>query len=402
MNSYLIEAGTVIIGNGKLLEDAFLLVEGSKIAKVTTKKPTKSASKKLDFSDRVIMPGIIDPHVHLCHDGGTPDPSESRKLSDEYLSIRGAKLAEHLLRSGITTVGDAAARGEVPFAIRDSIEKGLVNGPRILPCGRMITITGGRDPIYDYNEADGPDEVRRATREEIARGVSFIKLAATGAISSESTESMHVQFTVEEMAAAVEEAHKVGILTHAHAYGDQGIANTIRAGVDVLVHGHPLSEENIQLMKEHGTMYMPTFVTYHESQLHHEEGLLPDHMIRKEKELYPLMEAGLRRAVSAELAIVVGSDSGMPYTPFGTSSMEELELLVEMGGMSEMDAIVAGTLHAAKSLAIQDSIGTLEEGKSADLLVLKPGVDPLKDISSLRNPDLIDNVMLIGRLLRAV
>ncbi|TFF93825.1 amidohydrolase family protein [Candidatus Thorarchaeota archaeon] len=402
MHNHLIKAGTAILGNGEILHDAFILTREGVIAEIGIEKPASDSARSIDYSDRVVMPGLIDPHVHLCHDGGTPDPAESRKLADNYLAIRGAKFAESLLHSGVTTVGDAAGRGDVPFAIRDAIKKGIVQGPRILPCGRMITITGGRDSIYAQNEADGPDDVRRATREEIARGARFIKLAATGAISSENTESMHVQFTMEEMQAAVEEAHKVGIMTHAHAYGDEGIENTIRAGVDVLVHGHPLNEQNIELMKKSGTMYMPTLVTYHESQLHHHEGNLPQHMIRKEKELYPLMEAGARKAVSAGLRIVLGSDSGMPYTPFGRSSMEELQLFVDMAGMDEMNAIVAGTQNAAKALRIENLTGTLEKGKSADLLVLESGIDPLRDISLLQNQASIDNVMLMGRFLEPV
>ena len=400
MDSYLIKTRRAIIGNGDIIDNATLLIKDGKITKIESGNISEPVDRILDYSDRMIMPGIIDPHLHLCHDGTTPDPAETRKLDDNYLAIRGSRIAEHLLNSGITTIGDAAARGEVPFAIRNAIAKGLIQGPRILLCGRMITITGGRDPIYNQSEADGPDDVRRAAREEISRGVNFIKLAATGAISSENTESLHVQFTVEEMRAAVEEAHKVGIMTHAHAYGEQGIENTIKAGVDVLVHGHPLTEKNVELMKQYGTMYMPTFVTYHESQLHHHLGHLPEHMIRKEKELYPLMEAGLKLAVKNDLDIVLGSDSGMPYTPFGKSSMEELELLVKMGDMKEMDAIVAGTLNAARSLKIDGVTGTLEVGKYADLLVLQPNIDPLKKISALQDPNSIENVLLKGKFLR--
>jgi imidazolonepropionase-like amidohydrolase len=397
MTDILLKTGKLIIGNGKALNDASVLIKDGSISEVGPDLKTESEIEVLDYSDRVVMPGIIDPHVHVGYDGIAADPDEVRLLSDEFLSIRGGVVAERLLNNGVTTAGDAASRGNISFAVKEAIEKGIVNGPRLLVCGRMISITGGRDPMSGYSEANGVDDVRRAIREEVARGIHFIKLASTGAISAMHTESMSPQFNLDELQAAVEETHKVGKMAHAHAYGDVGIRNTILAGVDVLVHGHPLNKENIDLMKKHGTMYMPTIVTYYESQLHHDDGDLPEYMVRKEKEIYPLIEEGVKNAVKAGLEMVVGSDSGMPYTPFGPSTMEEMELMVKIGGLPEMDAIVAGTLNAAKSLKIESQIGTIEPGKSADILVLATGNDPLKDISLLKEPKSIERVILKGK-----
>ena len=397
MNNLLLKAGTLITGDGKTLKDVSVLIKDGVISEVGSDLRKGTDVEVLDYSDRVVMPGIIDTHVHVGYDGIAADPDEVRLLSDEFLSIRGGVVAERLLNNGVTTAGDAASRGNISFAVREAIEKGIVNGPRLLVCGRMISITGGRDPMSGYSEANGVDDVRRAVREEIARGIHFIKLASTGAISAMHTESMSPQFNLDELQAAAEETHKVGKMAHAHAYGDVGIKNTILAGVDVLVHGHPLNEENIDLMKKHGTMYMPTIVTYYESQLHHDDGDLPEYMVRKEKEIYPLIEEGVKSAVKADLEMVVGSDSGMPYTPFGPSSMEEMELMVKIGGLPEMDAIVAGTLNAAKALKIDSQIGTIEAGKSADVLVLASGKDPVKDISLLKDPESIERVILKGK-----
>ena len=396
MSNLLLKAGTLIIGNGETLENVSILIQEGKISKVGQDVKTPPDAEVLDFSDRVVMPGIIDPHVHFCFDGSA-DPAEARKKSDELLAIRGAQLAEKLLDYGITTVGDAAGRGNVPFAVKEAVEIGLVNGPRILPCGRMITISGGRESLGGSNEADGPDSVRRAVREEVGRGARFIKLAATGAISSEHTESFNSQFDVDELTAGANEARKVQLKSHAHAYGDDGIRNTILSGVDVLVHGHPLNKENLELMKKHNTMYMPTIVTYYESQLHHDDGDLPDYMVRKEKEIFPLIEEGVKNAVEAGLDLVVGTDSGMPYTPFGKSTSEEMELMVRLGGASEMTAIVAGTKNAAISMSIDSKVGTVEDGKSADLLVLAPGKNPLEDITVLQDKDSISRVILMGK-----
>ncbi|MFW9789015.1 MAG: amidohydrolase family protein [Candidatus Thorarchaeota archaeon] len=397
MTNILLKTGTLIIGDGRTLNDVSVLIKDDVISEVGPDVRAESGSEVLDYSDRVVMPGIIDTHVHVGYDGIAADPDEVRLLSDEFLSIRGGVVAERLINNGITTAGDAASRGNISFAVREAIEKGVVNGPRLLVCGRMISITGGRDPMSGYSEANGVDDVRRAVREEIARGIHFIKLASTGAISAMHTESMSPQFNLDELKAAAEESHKVGKMAHAHAYGDVGIQNTILAGVDVLVHGHPLNKENIDLMKKHGTMYMPTIVTYYESQLHHDDGDLPEYMVRKEKEIYPLIEAGVKNAVKAGLEMVVGSDSGMPYTPFGPSTMEEMELMVRIGGMLEMDAIVAGTLNAARALKIDSQIGTVEPGKSADILVLAAGKNPLEDISLLKSPESIEQVILKGK-----
>ena len=142
-------------------------------------------------------------------------------------------------------------------------------------------------------------------------------------------------------------------------------------------------------MKRHGTMYMPTFVTYYESQLHHDDGHLPEFMVRKEKEIFPLIEQGVKKAVEADIDIVVGTDSGMPYTYYGKSTAEEMELLVGLGGATEMDAIIAGTKNAARSMSMDSKIGTIEPGRSADLLILAPGKNPLDDITVLQNKEKI-------------
>ncbi|TFG34512.1 amidohydrolase family protein [Candidatus Thorarchaeota archaeon] len=396
MHDILLKTGILIVGNGETLEKVSILIQEGIITEVGRDITPPNDVEILDFSSSVIMPGIIDPHVHVCFDG-SPNLEEVRRFSDELLAIRGSKLTEILLEYGITTVGDAAGRKNVPFAVKEAIDRGFVTGPRFLPCGRMITISGGRDSLAGANEADGVDGVRRAVREELGRGIFYIKLAATGAISSEHTESFSTQFSLDELKVGADEARKAGKRSHAHAYGEEGIRNTILAGVDVLVHGHPLSSENLDLMKKHGTMYMPTFVTYYESQLHHDDGDLPEYMVRKEKEIFPLIEEGVRNAIKAGIEIVVGTDSGMPYTYYGKSTAEEMELLVRLGGASEMDAIIAGTMNAAKSMSMESKIGTIKPGKSADLLVLSPGKNPLEDITVLQYKENIKRVILRGK-----
>lgn len=391
MQEILLKTGKLIVGDGSTLDDVSVLIKGRKIIEVGSEVSKTLDATTLDYSDRVVMPGIIDSHTHIGM-VVLNDPVEMNML-DEQRAILAAKNTEQLLQYGVTTFADAGARGNISFGVRDAIEAGLVLGPRMIVCGRMLTITGGRAPISDANEADGPDEARKAAREEIARGVDFIKVAASSVIR----EGGVVQFTMEELKAITEEAHKVGILVKSHAYGDEGVRNTILAGADVVVHGHLLTQHNIDLIKEHNALLEPTLVSFYIPQGNDDIGL-PESEIKQLKELFPQIEEGFRNAMKQGIEVVAGSDSGdSPLVPFGPSTTRELEVMVQLGGMTEMDAIIAGTKNAARSLNIDSFVGTIEPGKSADLLVLARDKDPLSDISILQHLDAVERVILKGK-----
>lgn len=390
MKETLLKAGTLIVGNGQIMNDISILIKGESIIEVGYDIPKTPDTAILDYSDRVIMPGIIECHVHTDMVDFV-DPVEWT-MSDEHRAIRGAKNAEVLLQYGVTTFADACSRGDISFGVRDAIEAGHLLAPRMLVSGRMITITGGRAPIFDATEADGPDEARKAARKEIMRGVDFIKVAA----NSLSLPGGAVQFTMEELKAVTEEAHKVGLRVHSHAYHDEGVRNTIMAGVDVVVHGHLLTQHNIDLIKGHNAFLEPTLVSFYRHQGMDKKDL-PESVIKRQEELYPQVEEGFRKAVKQGCEIVLGSDTGdSPLLPFGPSTMKELEFMVQLGGMSEMDAIVAGTENAARAFNIDSNVGTIEPGKSADLLVFAKDKDPLRDISILQHLGSVERIILKG------
>jgi len=381
--------GKLIVGNGDVIEGARIGIEEGRIVEVTTGRLEGSYEKGLDLGDRVVMPGLIDAHVHIKYTG-VPDPVE---YSDEYMTVRGVELARSALMAGCTSLVDAGAVRNVAFAARNAINNGATLGPRLFVSGEMITMTGGRSRVPGARlEVNGPHEARRATRGLLMyHNADFIKLGATGSISSLHTGPTHPQLTVEEMTACVEEAHNCGKMVHAHCYGEKGISNAIEAGVDVIVHGQTLTDEHIATMLERGMMLMPTLKTYW---CHYEKMLetgIPERTVTSG--IWDLTEPNFRRALGAGVPFAMGTDSGMTDNFFG-DNLKDLEYMVRWGA-TPMQAIVAGTLDAARSIAVDDRLGTVEEGKLADLLVL--GEDPTEDVSAVRTS--LERIMLNGRFI---
>ena len=396
-----LKVGKLIVGNGVILDGVNIGIEDGVIKEVSKEPLVKTYETHMDASDKIVMPGLIDAHVHLVY-SGKPDETDIRDLSDEYITLRAAELSRKALKAGVTTLADVGGRRNTIFALRNAINNGITLGPRILACGSMITITGGRAThghrvIGGGCEVDGADEARKKTRELLMYyGAELIKLGATGALSSPHTGARDPQLTVDEMRAAVEEAHKCGRPVHAHCYGEQGISNALDAGVDVIVHGQSLNDEHIKKMKEMGTMLMPTLSTFRS----HERAPRPEPMMKiarpaSSKGLREETESNFRNALKHGIPIAMGTDSGMVNTFYGENPID-LVYMVDWG-MSKSDAIVAGTLNAAKALWIDDVVGTIEVGKHADLLVLNK--DPLKNIMVLTEPKNIEHIMLNGRFI---
>lgn len=383
-------AGKLIVGNGDAIEGARIGIEDGRIVEVTTGRLEGSYEENLDLRDRVVMPGLIDAHVHIKYTG-VPDPVE---YSDEYMTVRGVELARKALMAGCTSLVDAGAVRNVAFAARNAIDNGAALGPRLFVSGEMITMTGGRSRVPGARlEVNGPHEARRATRGLLMyHNANFIKLGATGSISSLHTGPTHPQLTVEEMTACVEEAHNCGKMIHAHCYGEKGISNAIEAGVDVIVHGQTLTDEHIATMLERAMMLMPTLKTYWSHYEKMQETGIPERTVTSG--IWDLTEPNFRKALGAGIRFAMGTDSGMTDNFFGDNP-KDLEYMVRWGA-TPMQAIVAGTLDAARSVAVDDRLGTVEEGKLADLLVL--GEDPTEDVSAIRTS--LERIMLNGRFIK--
>jgi imidazolonepropionase-like amidohydrolase len=257
----------------------------------------------------------------------------------------------------------------------------------------MITMIGGRSKIPGIRlEVYGEDSARKAARSLLMySGADFIKLGATGALSSPHTGPRHPQLTIEEMKACVEEAHKCGKKVHAHCYGEQGITNAIESGVDVIVHGQSLTDEHFSIMKSSEMVLLPTLKTFCDILKLSEDEKRDSRIVKTGiwEETRPNFEKALKYGVK----IGMGTDSGMPKNLFGDNIMDLVHMV--SWGMTPMQAIVAGTLNAAKSLAIDDKLGTLEKSKFADILILNN--DPTKQIQYLN--DSIETIMLAGNFI---
>ncbi len=395
----LFENGKVIIGNGKVIEKGTVVVDGNSIKFVGPNRKYQPSKKDTVFhiSGKTILPGLIDAHVHLSVDG-SPDPITSLlKESIPQTTLKAADHARRTLEAGITTVRDMGGKDYIDLALRDGIALGVLEGPRMLCSGKLICMTGGHGWQFG-REANGVDEVRAAVREQLKAGADLIKLMATGGIMTKGVEPGSTQFTLEEMIAGVEEAKKAGRRIATHAQGTEGIKNALWAGVHSIEHGIFLDDEAIDLILEMKAYLVPTLCApYHIVRAGVQKGV-PAYAVEKSKSVMKRHWESVQKAYRANIPIAMGTDAGTPFNRHG-ENLKEMELLVK-AGLTPMEAIVATTQTASKVLGLGDKIGTLEEGKLADLVVLDG--DPLKDITLFQRREKILTIMKEGKIYKCM
>lgn len=342
----------------------------------------------------ILLPGLIDCHVHIMMDGG-PEGRVKPEDSLGFCLLRAAYHARCTLEAGITTVRDLGGQAHLEFALREAIAAGYCSGPRLVLAGKLLSMTSAGAEAFTgmYREANGADEVRKAAREQLKAGANVIKVMATGAVMTPGEEPGASQFTLEEMQAAAEEAHKVGRKMAAHAHGSAGILTAVQAGADTIEHGSLLcdSPEAMRLMAERGVFLVPTLAAGIMSQ-HAEE--IPAFMAEKDRRLLAAHQRSVRLALEAGVPIAMGTDAGVPFVKHGDNAVE-LPLMVQ-AGLTPMQAIVASTSSAARALGLHQEIGTIEVGKRADLLVLDG--DPLQDIEIVTRKERIPMVVQDGNV----
>ncbi|WP_414476471.1 amidohydrolase family protein [Microvirga sp. M2] len=389
--------GQVIDGCGKAY-DGYVAIEGSQIV-ATGQGEIRSdlatpGTRLVDLAGRTVLPGLIDCHVHLSMDA-LAAPVPLRSPEDHLVGvIRASGNALRTLHGGVTTVRDCGTPGHIDFALRRAANDGLCITPRLLLSGCALCMTGGHGWQLLGREVDGPDEARRAAREQIKAGADNVKLIATGGILTQGTEIGSAQLTVAEMQAAVHEAHSAGKISAAHAHGAQGIKNAARAGVDSIEHAYFIDAEGIDLMLEHGTVLVATSAAVRNVVHHGTHAGIPSHIFDKAQSAIEAHISGFKAAHRAGVKLAMGTDSGVPFTKHG-SNLDELDYLVQMG-LSPMEAIQVATRDSARLLKLDDKIGTIERDKLADLVVVDG--DPLADIALLREPERIRKVILNGRM----
>ena len=372
-------SGRVFTGDGKVLEHATVIVEGDRIVKVGKGKTTvPRGAEKIPLEGATLFPGFIDCHVHLCLDGSADPMTTLLKDPLPMTTLKACRLAHKTLMSGVTMVRDMGGKDGIDLCLRDSIRSGLTLGPRMLVSRQMVCMTGGHGWQFG-READGPDEVRKAAREQIRGGADLIKFMATGGVMTPGVEPGAAQLTQEELRAGIEEAHKAGRRTATHAMGTEGILNALRAGIDSIEHGVYMNEESISLMKKKGVPFIPTLSALHNILNKGVEAGIPAFAVEKTQRVKPHHLNSVRMARDAGVMVAAGTDAGTPFNAHG-QNVGEMIFLVDQG-YSPVDALRAGTSMAAKVLGVEKDFGTVEEGKVADLVMVKG--NPLEDMKAL-------------------
>lgn len=362
---------------------ADILVSDGRIAAVESAGASLRADETLDLDGGFVTPGLMNAHSHLTLDAG-PDPD--RTLRDENRTetvLRSARRLLETVRAGVTTIRDVGGYDGIDLELARVVDRGEIPGPRVLASGRVVTMTGGHGWWIGL-EADGPDAVRAAARKNLKAGARSIKLMATGGMMTGGRQAGQPQLTVEEMAAAVDEAHKRDVPVGAHAESRIGVRNAIIAGVDSVEHGHGGDAEVIELMLERGTFLVPTILSDRRIIEAGVDAGIPDFVVEQCDALHESLVTFLEAAIKAGVKIAAGNDGGAPLVPI-SDMVGELELYVRHG-MTPLAALASATTQTAELFRLPD-VGLVERGYAADLLVLRD--DPLASIGALRDPTVV-------------
>ncbi len=330
---------------------------------------------------RTLTPGLIDCHVHLCFDG-SPDFVAEARVTEAFAAVKCAANARRQIEAGVTSVRDLGGLGAVVCEVGKAIGEGRVAGPRVVASGQALTITGGHGWNSFALQCDGPDGIRAAVRQQFRAGARSIKIVATGGVLTPGVSVDFTAFTPEEVAAAVDEAHKWGAPIAAHAIGETGIEHCVRAGIDSIEHGAQISSETAREMKKRGIFHVPTISALLGIVDHPED--VPPYAVEKGRQIVDMLRETLGRNARIGVRFACGTDAGTPHNPHGNAPREVIRM-VEWG-VTPVRALQAATSNAAELLRLPE-VGTIEEGKSADL-VLWEG-NPLDDISALLAPRLV-------------
>jgi imidazolonepropionase-like amidohydrolase len=345
----------------------------------------------VDLAGHTLLPGLINCHVHLCF-GAEADPV--RPMREEPVALTAIKAllrARETALAGVTTVRDLGGREYVELAARRAIQEGLIDGPRIVAAGRPVCMTGGHGH-WLAREADGPDDARKAVREQLKAGADVIKIIATGGVMTPGVEPGSPQLTLEEMRAAIEEARKAGRRTAAHAMAATGISDAIAAGITSIEHGVYLTEEIVAHMRRDGTFLVPTLNAPAAIATGGLAAGIPEYMVRKSEQVVPPHVASFQLAHRAGVRIAAGADSGTPLN-FHGSLLPELTLMVKHG-MTPLEAIRSATMTAADCLGLGQALGRVAPGYAADLIAVAG--DPAERIEALGDLRL---VLVNGRII---
>lgn len=397
---------TMAGGNAVSQKEMTLVVQGDTIARIEKGyRPAPAGVRVIDLKDKTVLPGLIDCHVHFEFEQSRTSYNEKYVLNQSDIAYRAEVYAGRTLRSGFTTVRDLGGSG-VNISLRNAINSGWVEGPRIFTAGKALSITGGHgDPtngarwdLFDppgaeEGVADGPDECRKAVREQVQRGADCIKVCATGGVLSLARDGRLPHYADDELVTIVKTARDLGVDVAAHAHGDEGMRRAVEAGVVSIEHGTFMSEATMDAMKQHGTWYVPTltagWAVSDSASL--AKGFFPEMVRTKALGIGPKIQSTLGVAYKRGVKIAFGTDAGV--FPHGLNYLEFGRMAD--AGMSNPDILRSATVNAAQLLRYDHRVGTLEPGKYADIIAVEG--DPLLDI---RDMEQVRFVMKGGKVVR--
>ena len=393
-----LKAARLIDGTGApSISNAVVIVTDNKITAVGDTRSVRvpAGAKVIDLGDVTLLPGFIDAHTHLVG-RVLGDPEGDTAVVRDYegfAAIVSVMHARDTLMAGFTSVRNVGASGQFDdMALRKAINEGWIVGPRMESAGHAIGITGGHCDENGFRPglvqlgpmdgvANGPEEIRAAVRYQIKYGADVIKTCATGGVLSEGDAVGATQYSFEELKALVDEANKLERKVAAHAHGTEGIKLAVRAGVSSIEHGSFLDEEGARMMKERGTFLVPTLMAAETVERAAKTGVLKGLRAEKALAAAAAVRHSIKLAVTNKLQIALGTDAGV--IPHGTNA-REFVLMVEWGGMTNMESIEAGTINGAKLLGWDKNLGSLTVGKWADIVAVSG--DPLRDIHAMERP----------------
>ena len=380
------------VESGRMVERPVLVVTGGRITAIGTNGQLPAApanADRIDLGTATILPGLIDMHVHLAGSARIRG-YRSLEYTDAFWPTLGVVNAGEMLRAGFTTVRNLGASDYADVAVKQGVDGGFYPGPRIVPATWSFGATGGHcgggnllPPRYkEITErgVNGPEAIRFQVRENRRFGAEVIKVCATGGVFSKNTEPGQQQMTPEELKAAADEAHMLGLKVAAHAHGAEGIKAAIRAGIDTIEHASLIDDEGIRLARERGTwLSMDIFNTEFTQSEGKATGALEENL-RKDREVAQAQRESFRKAHRAGVKMVFGSDAGvMPHS----TAAGQFRYMVQYG-MTPVEAIRTATLNASQALGRTGDVGTLAVGRYADIVAVAG--DPTQDVTLLERP----------------
>jgi imidazolonepropionase-like amidohydrolase len=404
--TYAIQAGHLIVDAAQPERGAStVIVENGRIARIESGFTAPAGAIVVDERTRTVMPGMTDVHVHLTGTSGEPwYQGYTQKYSVPYQATVGLTHALEMAQGGFTTVRDLGGDTSAVIAVRDAVTEGRFPGPRIKVAGAPLSIIGGHaDPTtglppelaaamdeanLDPSVCTGANECQKVVRKLAAAGVDWIKIMATGGVLDPGTRGQEQHFTDDEMKAICDMAHFMGLKVAAHAHGARGIDAAVRAGVDSIEHGTFIDDQGVKDMKARGTYYVATLMAFSGVERVMGSGKLAPASEAKARQTFAVWGKGLNLAYRNSVNIALGTDSAVaPHT----EANKELELMVTKGGMTPRDALIAATKGGPALMNLSGETGTLDPGKSADLIAVEG--DPIVDPTAVQR---VDYVMVGG------